>query len=66
MGNNFKHLQLVGNIKNLIIVKYLDIIFPEMKKRANSFFLVRCMGAKMCQCCYSKKDLTKNERILNP
>lgn len=54
MGNNFKHLQLVGNIKNLIIVKYLDIIFPEMKKRA------------MCQCCYSKKDLTKNERILNP
>lgn len=47
MGNNFKHLQLVGNIKNLIIVKYLDIIFPEMKKRANSFFLVRCMGANV-------------------
>ena len=32
MGNNFKHLQLVGNITNLIILKYLDMIFTEMKK----------------------------------
>ena len=62
MGTNFEHLQLVGNIKNLMILKYLDMIFPEMKKE---LIHSSCTVAKPCRFCYSKKDLAKNERIIN-